>query len=51
MSNPQNLRQYPSERYYYGWYGGQQQPAQASPQTDGQVRTGCGRTCIPRTTP
>ena len=27
MSNPQNLRQYPSERYYYGWYGGQQQPA------------------------
>ena len=39
MSTPQNPRQYPSERYYYDWYGDQQQPAQASPQTDGQIKS------------
>ena len=39
MSNPQNPRQAPSERYYYGWYGGQQQPAEASHQTDGQIKS------------
>ena len=38
MSTPQSTRQYPSERYYYGWYG-DQQPAQASPQTDGQIKS------------
>ena len=39
MSNPPSPRQYPSERYYYGWYGGQQQPAQASRPTDGQIKS------------
>src|SRR5487761_1737230 len=38
MSTPQSTRQYPSERYYYGWYG-DQQPAQASPQSDGQIKS------------
>ena len=39
MSNPQSPRQSPTERYYYGWYGGQQQPAEASHQTDGQIKS------------
>jgi osmotically-inducible protein OsmY len=40
MSNPQSgRRQYPSERYYYGWYGGQEQLAQPGPQTDGQIKS------------
>ena len=39
MSTSQSPRQYPSERYYYGWYTGQQQPAQASSQTDGQIKS------------
>ena len=39
MSTSQSPRQYPSERYYYGWYTSQQQPAQASPQTDGQIKS------------
>jgi osmotically-inducible protein OsmY len=39
MSNPQSPRQYPSERYYDGWYTDQQQPAQASPHTDGQIKS------------
>ena len=39
MPISQNPRQYPSERYYYGWYGDQQQqPAQPSPQTDSQIK-------------
>ena len=40
MSAPQSGRQYPSERYYYGWYGGQQQQlAQPGPQTDSQIKS------------
>jgi len=39
MSNPQSPRQSPTERYYYGWYGSQQQPAEASHQTDGQIKS------------
>ena len=39
MSTSQSPQQYPSERYYYDWYGDQQQPAQASPQTDGQIKS------------
>jgi osmotically-inducible protein OsmY len=39
MSTSQSPRQYPSERYYDGWYGDQQQAAQASPPTDGQIKS------------
>jgi osmotically-inducible protein OsmY len=39
MSNPQSPWQYPSERYYYDWYGDQQQPAQARPTTDSQIKS------------
>ena len=38
MSTPQNPRQYPSERYYYDWYG-DQQLTQPSPQTDSQIKS------------
>jgi len=39
MSSPQSTRQYPNERYYYGWYAGQQQLALPDPQSDGQVKS------------
>jgi hypothetical protein len=38
MSTLQNPRHYPSERYYYGWYGGQQL-TQPIPQTDSQIKS------------
>ena len=39
MSNPQSLRQYPSERYYYGWYTGQPEITQRDPQSDSQIKS------------
>jgi osmotically-inducible protein OsmY len=39
MTTPQNLRQYPSERYYYGWYAGQQEITQRDPQSDSQIKS------------
>jgi osmotically-inducible protein OsmY len=40
MSTPQTLRQYPNERYYYGWYTSQQEITEVpDPQSDGQVKS------------
>jgi osmotically-inducible protein OsmY len=39
MSTPRSARQYPSERYYDGWYTGQPEITQRDPQTDGQIKS------------
>ena len=39
MTTPQSIRQYPDERYYYGWYTGQQDTMKADPQSDSQVKS------------
>jgi osmotically-inducible protein OsmY len=39
MTTPQSVRQYPNERYYYGWYTDQPEITQRDPQSDSVVKS------------